>query len=69
MCSRSSFFPSSQSVRAGGRIEVHRPIYHVHKWWAGRPGSVFRGILVAKLPEDHDLAKEFYQTQHFENVM
>ena len=32
-------------------------------------GSVFRGILLgAKLPEDHDLAKEFYQTQHFANV-
>ena len=23
------------------RKEVHRPIYHMHKWWARRLGSVF----------------------------
>ena len=62
-------FLSQLAERESWRKEVHRPIYHVHKWWAKRLGSVFRGILLgAKLPEDHDLAKEFYQTQHFANV-
>ena len=62
-------FLSQLAERESWRKEVHRPIYHVHKWWAKRLGSVFRGILLgAKLPEDHDLAKEFYQTQHFASV-
>jgi putative DNA methylase len=29
------------------RKEVHRPVYHVHKWWATRLGSVFRQILLS----------------------
>lgn len=28
------------------RKEVHRPVYHVHKWWAQRLGSVFRAALI-----------------------
>jgi len=62
-------FLSQLAERESWRKEVHRPICHVHKWWAKRLGSVFRGILLgAKLPEDHDLAKEFSQTQQFANV-
>ncbi len=56
-------FLSRLAERESWRKEVHRPIYHVHKWWANRLGSVFRGILLgAVLPEDADLAHEFYQT-------
>ncbi len=28
------------------RKEVYRPIYHVHKWWAQRLGSVFRAAII-----------------------
>src|SRR5438128_1021680 len=28
------------------RKEVHRPIYHIHKWWVKRLGSVFRAMLL-----------------------
>jgi putative DNA methylase len=28
------------------RKEINRPIYHLHKWWAQRLGSVFRAILL-----------------------
>jgi putative DNA methylase len=31
------------------RKEINRPIYHIHKWWATRLGSVFRGIILAAL--------------------
>ncbi|MGH2559174.1 MAG: DNA methyltransferase, partial [Thermomicrobiales bacterium] len=34
------------------RKEVNRPIYHLHKWWAQRLGSVFRGILIAAVEQD-----------------
>ena len=46
------------------RKEIHRPLYHIHKWWATRLGSVFRGItLGALLSSDNDIWKSFYE-QH-----
>lgn len=44
------------------RKEIHRPLYHIHKWWATRLGSVFRGItLGALLAPDEDIWKSFYK--------
>lgn len=34
------------------RKEINRPIYHLHKWWAQRLGTVFRGILIGALSSD-----------------
>jgi len=51
------------------RKEVYRPIYHLHKWWAKRLGSVFRGILLGSvLSDSEDLGKAFYQKQQFRRV-
>ncbi|MGH7139713.1 MAG: DNA methyltransferase, partial [Pirellulales bacterium] len=59
-------FLSSLAQRESWRKEIHRPIYHVHKWWAKRLGSVFRGILLGcLLDDDCDLAAEFHCTHHF----
>ena len=56
-------FISHLAERESWRKEVHRPIYHVHKWWAKRLGSVFRGILLGSmLPETADLSTSFYKT-------
>lgn len=62
-------FLSQLAERESWRKEVHRPIYHVHKWWAKRLGSVFRGILLGcALPERSDLATEFYKTHSFSST-
>ena len=51
------------------RKEVHRPIYHIHKWWANRLGSVFRAILLgAALPESERLADVFYRKHNFSKL-
>ena len=43
------------------RKEVYRPVYYMHKWWARRLGSVFRGILLgACLNEGEDFWSRFY---------
>ena len=43
------------------RKEINRPIYHIHKWWATRLGSVFRGITLAALSRPGaDIWKSFY---------
>lgn len=44
------------------RKEIHRPIYHVHKWWARRLGTVFRATVLAALaPKGSDVLSLFYQ--------
>jgi putative DNA methylase len=54
-------FISVIAEKESWRKEVHRPIYHVHKWWAKRLGSVFRGILLGSiLPKEADFEKAFY---------
>jgi len=62
-------FLSELAERESWRKEIHRPIYHVHKWWANRLGSVFRGILLAcSLPRESNLAVEFYRSHAFNDL-
>ncbi len=44
------------------RKEIYRPVYHIHKWWAQRLGSVFRAaILASAAPKGSDVMELFYQ--------
>lgn len=44
------------------RKEIFRPIYHIHKWWANRLGSVFRGIVLGAISESNfDIWEGFYK--------
>lgn len=48
------------------RKEINRPIYHIHKWWATRLGSVFRAITLAALNRSGiDTWKSFYKRHQF----
>ncbi|MBE3561050.1 MAG: hypothetical protein IMW89_17775 [Ktedonobacteraceae bacterium] len=63
-------FPSGElSVLAeleSWRKEVNRPVYHIHKWWATRLGSVFRAILIGALSEfGTDIWSAFYSPVDF----
>ena len=52
------------------RKELHRPIYHIHKWWAQRLGSVFRAILIGTLaPSRIDVRTAFYRPTRFPNAV
>lgn len=44
------------------RKEINRPLYHIHKWWATRLGSVFRAIILAALsPHKYSIWQRFYK--------
>ena len=59
-------FLSQLAQRESWRKEIHRPIYHVHKWWAKRLGSVFRGLLLGSvLQPDEDLTEAFYKSNDY----
>ena len=48
------------------RKEINRPIYHIHKWWAQRLGSVFRAIVIGALaPAGTDVKSSFYRPVRF----
>jgi len=48
------------------RKEIYRPVYYLHKWWARRLGSVFRGIVLGScLERDADFWAHFYGTNDF----
>ena len=52
------------------RKEINRPIYHIHKWWATRLGSVFRAITLAALSKPGtDTWQDFYQHHDFTNMV
>ena len=62
-------FLSAIAERESWRKEVYRPIYHIHKWWAKRLGSVFRGIILGSLlPDDANLEQAFYTQHNFSGV-
>lgn len=51
------------------RKEIHRPIYHVHKWWAQRLGSVFRAAIIASaVPKGASVLEYFYEPASLEGV-
>lgn len=62
-------------LSAMARVEAHRkniyrPPYYVHKWWARRIGSVFRGItLDMLLPEGEDVMDAYYRAHDFSDVV
>ncbi len=62
-------FLSQLAQRESWRKEIHRPVYHIHKWWAQRLGSIFRGILLGSvLSDDSDLREAFYSQHAFNDV-
>lgn len=55
--------------RESWRKEVYRPVYYIHKWWARRIGSVFRGIIIGScLNDDNDFFSAFYGKNDFSDV-
>jgi putative DNA methylase len=62
-------FVSELAEMESWRKEVNRPIYHIHKWWAKRLGSVFRAILLGSaLPETEKLEEVFYRKHDFSDL-
>ena len=56
---------SALAERESWRKEINRPLYHIHKWWATRLGSVFRGITLGALTEaGSDIWAGFYKTHN-----
>src|SRR5580658_8012056 len=52
------------------RKNIYRPPYYIHKWWARRVGSVFRGIVLDMLlPEGGDVMDAYYRSHSFSDIV
>lgn len=52
------------------RKEVYRPVYYIHKWWARRLGTVFRGIILGScLDEREDFWQQYYGSNDFRQIL
>ncbi len=51
------------------RKEVYRPVYYIHKWWARRLGTVFRGIILGSCADEiEDFWQRFYGANDFRHI-
>lgn len=48
--------------------QSYRPIIAVHKWFARRPGTLFRGLALAEL-DDRPLADHYFDGHHLDGVV
>ena len=66
----SKIFPSKEisvlAEKESWRKEINRPIYHIHKYWAQRLGSVFRSLLIYLL-DSNDTWDEFYKVHNYKD--
>jgi len=71
MRSRAPYVDLSVMARVEAhRKNIYRPPYYVHKWWARRTGSVFRGIVLDMLlPEDEDVMDAYYRAHDFSDAV
>ena len=53
-------FLSQLAEQESWRKEVYRPVYYIHKWWAKRLGSVFRGIILAACAGENSNIQEIF---------
>ena len=61
---------SDIAERESWRKEINRPIYHIHKWWAQRLGSVFRAITIGALtPSGSCVFENFYRPIRFPDAI
>ena len=60
---------SHLAERESYRKEIFRPIYHIHKWWANRLGSVFRGIVLGAVSgSNSNTWNEFYKQHDLRDI-
>lgn len=60
-------FIADLSLREKQIQQNYRPIIGVHKWFARRPGTLFRGLLLAEFVEG-DLRQNFFKGHHLSGV-
>jgi len=49
--------------------QSYRPIIGIHKWFARRPGTVFRNLLLAEFDGENSLQEDYWRAHQFKGVI
>ncbi|MBI5572510.1 MAG: DNA methylase [Desulfomonile tiedjei] len=49
--------------------QSYRPVIGIHKWFARRPGTVFRNLLLAEFNGEESLHRDYWRSHQFEGVI
>ena len=49
--------------------QSYRPVIGIHKWFARRPGTVFRNLLLAEFNCEESLHKDYWSAHEFQGVI
>src|SRR3989304_4845422 len=60
-------FIASMALREKQIQQNYRPIIAVHKWFARRPGTLFRGLILSEFGSQ-PIENTYYQTNRLENI-
>src|SRR5260221_3403871 len=60
-------FVADLALREKQVQQIYRPIIAVHKWFARRPGTLFRALLLSEFAEG-PLAETFYRSHDLSGV-
>ena len=60
-------FVAELALREKQIQQNYRPVIAVHKWFARRPGTLFRALLLSEFCEE-DLTKAFFESQKFKGI-
>jgi adenine-specific DNA methylase len=47
----------------------YRPVIGIHKWFARRPGTVFRNLLLAEFDGENSLQEDYWRAHQFKGVL
>jgi hypothetical protein len=62
-------FTASLAVREKQVQQSYRPIIGVHKWFARRPGSVFRNLLLAEFNANESADSTYWRAHRLRGVI
>jgi len=62
-------FATSLALREKQIQQSYRPVIGIHKWFARRPGTIFRSLLLAEFCRDRPIRESFWQHHAFKGTI
>ncbi len=62
-------FTASLAKREKQIQQSYRPVIGIHKWFARRPGTVFRNLLLAEFDSENSLREDYWRAHQFTGVI
>src|SRR5215207_3067934 len=62
-------FTAALAIREKQIQQNYRPIIGIHKWFARRPGTVFRSLLLSEFNGSEPIRSSFWRSHRFQGVI